>query len=226
MNQCIRVLLVDDHAVVREGYRRLLEATHRINVVAEAGNGEDAYQRFLEFVPDVTVMDISLPGIGGLEVLRRILSRQVSARVLMFSMHDDPIFVARALDGGAQGYLTKASAPEMMVDAVTAIAGGHRFIGADVAGKLDAMRSGAELGKLDPLTEREFEVLRLLVDGRTVAEIGELMCLSSKTVSNYQTSIRQKTGAETPMQLLRVALSSGLINAAALSAHTSLPAGE
>ena len=217
MSALIRVLLVDDHAVVREGYRRLLEATQRIAVVAEAGNGEEAYQRFLEFSPDVTVMDISLPGIGGLEALRRILSRQASARVLMFSMHEDPIFVSRALDGGAYGYLTKASAPEMMVDAVTAIAGGHRFIGADVAGKLNVMRSATELGKLDPLTEREFEVLRLLVDGRAVAEIAELMCLSSKTVSNYQTSIRQKTGAETPMQLLRLALASGMISATTLN---------
>jgi DNA-binding NarL/FixJ family response regulator len=217
MSALIRVLLVDDHAVVREGYRRLLEATQRIAVVAEAGNGEEAYQRFLEFSPDVTVMDISLPGIGGLEALRRILSRQASARVLMFSMHEDPIFVSRALDGGAYGYLTKASAPEMMVDAVTAIAGGHRFIGADVAGKLNVMRSATELGKLDPLTEREFEVLRLLVDGRAVAEIAELMCLSSKTVSNYQTSIRQKTGAETPMQLLRLALANGMISATTLN---------
>lgn len=217
MSSLIRVLLVDDHAVVREGYRRLLEATQRIAVVAEAGNGEEAYQRFLDCTPDVTVMDISLPGIGGLEALRRILSRQASARVLMFSMHEDPIFVSRALDGGAYGYLTKASAPELMVDAVTAIAGGHRFIGADVAGKLDLMRSGAESGKLDPLTEREFEVLRLLVDGRAVAEIAELMCLSSKTVSNYQTSIRQKTGAETPMQLLRLALANGMISASTLN---------
>jgi DNA-binding NarL/FixJ family response regulator len=217
MSALIRVLLVDDHAVVREGYRRLLEATQRIAVVAEAGNGEEAYQRFLEFSPDVTVMDISLPGIGGLEALRRILSRQAAARVLMFSMHEDPIFVSRALDGGAYGYLTKASAPEMMVDAVTAIAGGHRFIGADVAGKLNVMRSATELGKLDPLTEREFEVLRLLVDGRAVAEIAELMCLSSKTVSNYQTSIRQKTGAETPMQLLRLALANGMISATTLN---------
>jgi len=175
MTNPIRVLLVDDHAVVREGYRRLLEATQRILVAAEADSGEDAYKKFIEHAPDVVVMDISLPGIGGLEVLRRIMARKAAARVLMFSMHEDPVFVSRALDGGAMGYLSKASAPEMMVDAVTAIAGGHRFIGSDVAGKLESMRSGLELGKLDPLTEREFEVLRLLVDGRTVSEIAELL---------------------------------------------------
>jgi len=216
MTNAIRVLLVDDHAVVREGYRRLLEATQRILVVAEADSGEDAYKKFIDHAPDVVVMDISLPGIGGLEVLRRIMARQAAARVLMFSMHEDPVFVSRALDGGAMGYLSKASAPEMMVDAVTAIAGGHRFIGADVASRVEARRADSELTKLDPLTEREFEVLRLLADGRSVTEIAELMSLSAKTISNYQTSIRQKTGAETPMQLLRLAISCGIVDFSSL----------
>jgi DNA-binding NarL/FixJ family response regulator len=221
--ELIRVLLVDDHAVVREGYRRLLEATDRIAVVAEADNGEDAYRRFLELAPDVVVMDISLPGIGGLEVLRRVLAREPAAQVLMFSMHEDPVFVSRALERGARGYLTKASAPEMMVEAVLSIADGRRFIAPDVAQILEARRSLAADSVLDPLTEREFEVLRLLIEGRSVPEIADLMCLSAKTISNYQTAIRQKIGAETPMQLLRAALANGLIDAAALKLDVPPP---
>ncbi len=223
MTSLIRVLLVDDHAVVREGYRRLLEATQRISVVAEAGSGEDAYRQFLESMPDVVVMDISLPGVGGLEVLRRILAREPAAQVLMFSMHEDPVFISRALERGARGYLTKASAPEMMVDAVLSIAAGRCFIAPDVARILEARRSLVADRELDPLTEREFEVLRLLIEGRSVAEIADLMCLSAKTISNYQTAIRQKIGAETPMQLLRAALANGLIDAAALDLETTLP---
>ena len=221
--ELIRVLLVDDHAVVREGYRRLLEATDRIAVVAEADNGEDAYRRFLELAPDVVVMDISLPGIGGLEVLRRVLAREPAAQVLMFSMHEDPVFVSRALERGARGYLTKASAPEMMVEAVLSIADGRRFIAPDVAQILEARRSLAADSVLDPLTEREFEVLRLLIEGRSVPEIADLMCLSAKTISNYQTAIRQKIGAETPMQLLRAALANGLVDAAALKLDVPPP---
>jgi two-component system, NarL family, invasion response regulator UvrY len=206
----IRILLVDDHAVVREGYRRLLEATPEIRVVAEAANAEDAYARFMEERPDVVVMDITLPGISGFEALRRILGRQPAARVLMFSMHEDPVFVLRALDGGARGYLTKASAPDMMVEAVRSIAGGGRFVPPELARKLQDRALSEERLRLDALSEREFEVLRLLAAGRGLAEIAEMLCVSSKTVANYQTSIRQKLGCDNAMQLLRIALTCGL----------------
>lgn len=206
----LRVLLVDDHAVVREGYRRLLEATGEIAVVAEAGNGEAAYASFVACDPDVVVMDISLPGIGGLEALRRIRSRAPAARVLMFSMHENPVFVERALDGGASGYVTKASAPDMLVEAVQAIATGRRFLPKDLARQISESRPRAEHRRLEILTEREFEVLRLLADGRSLTEIAALLCVSGKTVANYQTNIRQKLSVDNPMQLLRLALSCGL----------------
>jgi two-component system, NarL family, invasion response regulator UvrY len=204
------VLLVDDHAVVREGYRRLLEATGSISVVAEADSGETAYASFVSCAPDVVVMDISLPGIGGLEALRRIRAREPAARVLMFSMHEDPVFVERALDGGASGYVTKASAPDMLVQAVQTIASGGRFLSGELARRLVEGGPGDRHRRLDVLTEREFEVLRLLTDGRSLSEIAVLLCVSGKTVANYQTSIRQKLGADNPMQLLRLALACGL----------------
>jgi two-component system, NarL family, invasion response regulator UvrY len=206
----IRVLLVDDHAVVREGYRRLLETTPEIRVVAEAGNGEDAYARFVEANPDVVVMDITLPGISGFETLRRILGRQTAARILMFSMHEDPVFVLRALDGGARGYLTKASAPDMMVEAVRTIAAGGRFMPPELARKLQDRALNEERLRLEALSEREFEVLRLLAAGHGLAEIATLLCVSGKTVANYQTSIRQKLGCDNAMQVLRIALACGL----------------
>ncbi len=224
MTAPIRVLLVDDHAVVREGYRRLLEATPGIRVVAEAGNGEDAYARFMEASPDIVVMDITLPGFSGFEALRRILGRQPAARVLMFSMHEDPVFVLRALDGGARGYLTKASAPDMMVEAVRSIAAGGRFLPPALARKLQDRALSEERLRLDALSEREFEVLRLLAAGHGLAEIAILLCVSGKTVANYQTSIRQKLGCENAMQVLRIALACGLADSGPISTGTSIEA--
>ncbi|NJD33978.1 MAG: response regulator transcription factor [Betaproteobacteria bacterium] len=222
MTAPIRVLLVDDHAVVREGYRRLLEATPEIRVVAEANNGEDACVRFMECSPDVVVMDITLPGTSGFEALRRILGRQPAARVLMFSMHEDPLFVLRALDGGARGYLTKASAPDMMVEAVRSIAGGSRFVPLELVRKLQDRALSEEQLKLDALSEREFEVLRLLAAGQGLAEIAAMLCVSSKTVANYQTNIRQKLGCDNAMQLLRIALTCGLADSYPAAAGTSI----
>jgi DNA-binding NarL/FixJ family response regulator len=212
MTAPIRVLLVDDHAVVREGYRRLLEATAGIRVIAEAGSGEEAYACFVQLDPDVIVMDITLPGISGLEALRRILGRQPSARVLMFSMHEDPVFVARALEGGALGYLTKASAPDLMVRAVQAIAAGQRFVPAELSRMVQGSARGAGRQSLGSLTEREFETLRLLAAGHGLTQIATLLCVSGKTVANYQTSIRQKLGCDNAMQLLRIAVECGLTN--------------
>lgn len=213
MSAPIRVVLIDDHAVVREGYRRLLEATPGIRVVAEAASGEDAYASFIAESPDVVVMDITLPGISGFEAVRRIRGRQPTARVLMFSMHDDPVFVQRALECGAQGYLTKASAPDMMVEAVQALAAGRRFVPVDLTMKMQARAFAEERQRLDALTEREFETVRMLAAGHALAEIAALLCVSSKTVANYQTSIRQKLGCDNAMQLMRIAIACGLVDA-------------
>jgi two-component system invasion response regulator UvrY len=216
----IRVLLVDDHAVVREGYRRLLEAAPGIRVVAEAASGEDAYASFIAESPDVVVMDITLPGISGFEALRRIRGRQPTARVLMFSMHDDPVFVLRALECGAQGYLTKASAPDMMVEAVQALAAGRRFVPINVTKNMQDRALCEERQRLDALTEREVEILRMLAAGHTLDEIAALLFVSSKTVANYQTSIRQKLGCDNAMQLMRIAIACGLADTQSVAPRT------
>ncbi len=206
----ISVFLVDDHAVVREGYRRLLERSAGIRVIGEAANAADAYSEFQRVKPDVVVMDISLPGASGIEAMRRMLAREPDAKVLMFSMHEEPIFASRAFQAGALGYVTKASAPEVLVEAVRSVAQGKRYLSQDMAQAI-ALQSvaGGEAG-LDVLSNREFEVMRLLVAGDTLATIAEKLQLSYKTVANHQSLIRQKLGVETHAQLIRMAARQGV----------------
>jgi two-component system, NarL family, invasion response regulator UvrY len=206
----ITVLLVDDHAVVREGYRRLLERDPRIKVAGEAANSIQAYERALELNPEVIVMDIALPGVSGIEAMRRILAHRPQQRVLMFSMYDDVIFPSRALEAGAQGYVSKASAPEVLVDAISAVARGERYLSPDVRQIMAQQASMRAKSGLDALTAREFEVLRLLARGDTVKRIGEMLGLSEKTVANHQSAIREKLGARNAVQLARVATELGL----------------
>lgn len=211
MSARVMVLLVDDHAVVREGYRRLLEISGGISVVGEASSAAEAYQMFCNLEPDVVVMDIALPGVSGIEALRRILAHDSKARVLMFSMYEDTIFVKRALEAGAAGYLTKAAAPRVLVEAVATVASGRRFLSPDVAQMLALQPTSAESATPDVLSAREFEVLKLLADGCTVNEIAQQLGLNPKTVSNHQSAIRQKLGAETATQVLRAAMRLGLV---------------
>ncbi len=209
MGAAITVLLVDDHAVVREGYRRLLERDAAITVVGEAANSAQAYEQAAALAPDVVVMDIALPGVSGIEAMRRILARRPEQSVLMFSMYDDAIFPSRALEAGARGYVSKASAPEVLVDAISAVARGERYLSPDVQ-KLVANTSAQARSLVGMLTPREFEVLRLLVRGETVKRIGEKLGLSEKTVANHQSVIREKLGARNGVQLARVANELGL----------------
>jgi DNA-binding NarL/FixJ family response regulator len=201
---------VDDHAIVREGYRRLLAEEPSIEVVGEAGDAAQACQSARALNPDVVVMDIALPRISGIEATRRMLKDQPQLRILMFSMYDDAIYAARALEAGARGYISKASAPEVLVQAIYAVSRGECYVSADVAANM--ARSAAQPGKseLAALTPREFEVLRLLIQGETVRRIGEKLGLSEKTVANHQSAIREKLGARNSAQLARFAARLGL----------------
>lgn len=207
----IRVFLVDDHSVVREGYRRLLERSSGIRVIGEAANATDAYSEFQRLNPDVVVLDISLPGASGIEAMRRMLARDPDAKVLIFSMHEEPIFATRAFQAGALGYVTKASAPEVLVEAVRSVAQGKRYLSADMAQVLALQSVGGGTTGLTMLSNREFEVMRLLVAGDTIPAIAEKLQLSAKTVANHQSLIRQKLGVETHAQLLRIAARHGVV---------------
>lgn len=211
MTARVRVMLVDDHAVVREGYRRLLEREPDIEVVGEAGNAAQACERALALSPDVVVMDIALPGSSGIEAMRRMLTDRPQLRVLMFSMHDDAIFSTRALQAGALGYLSKASAPEVLLQAIRVVWRGERYVSPDVAANIARSASSTGQSGLDTLTAREFEVLRLLLQGETLKDIGERLGLSEKTVANHQSAIREKLGAKNSMQLARLGARLGLV---------------
>lgn len=204
----LRVVLVDDHAVVRAGYRRLLEDEGDMLVVAEHGDAESAYtwlgrQTAAGAGADVLVLDLSMPGRSSLDILRRISMRWPTLRVLVFSMHDNPAMVAQATQAGAAGYVTKSSEPEFLVRALRRVAAGEiGVVSPDIAG---AAASPAAEPPHRALSPREFDVLRGLVEGLTLDAIAERMSLSPKTVSNYQTLIRQRLGLNTAIDLLRYA---------------------
>jgi two-component system invasion response regulator UvrY len=200
----VTILLVDDHAVVRTGYRRILENDSRLRVVGEAANSSEALHHDRELTPDVIVLDIALPGVSGIETLRRILARLPAARVLMFSMYSDAIYASRALRAGALGYISKSSAPELLVEGVRAVASGGQYISPDVRQSMTNLPARTnEL--IRSLSTREHEVLRLLTHGYDVREIGKHLELSAKTVANIQSSIKQKLGANTALQLIVIA---------------------
>ena len=214
MRTRIGVLLVDDHPVVRQGYRGLLEGSGRIAVLGEAATAAEAFQLFCSIEPDVTVMDISLPGLSGIEGMRRILTHAPTARVLAFSMHEDAVFSSRALQAGARGYVTKSAAPETLVEAVRLIAAGKLYISHEMAQELAVQMLPGKEKPIDALSAREFEVFRLLVGGHSLQEISKILCLSYKTVANYQSHIRQKLDVSNTAQVVRIALSHGLISSA------------
>jgi DNA-binding NarL/FixJ family response regulator len=209
MTTPIKVLLVDDHAIVREGYRRLLEGEPGIQVVGDAANARQACERALALAPDVVVMDIALPGTSGIEATRRMLKDRPRLRILMFSMYEDAIYASRALQAGALGYLSKASAPGVLVRAIYAVSRGESCMSADVAANLERSAPPAP-SEIEALTPREFEVLRLLVQGETVRRISERLALSEKTIANHQSAIREKLGARNSAQLARLAAQMGL----------------
>jgi len=205
------ILLVDDHAVVRAGVRRLLEQEPLFEVIGEAESGEKAYQIFGELKPDVMVMDLSMPGMGGLEAIRRILMRYEKAKILVLSMHEDLSFANQALKLGAKGYLTKNALADDLVKSIETVTQGDVFLSDEIAKKM-VMQS--ILGNQDPVHElsaREFEIFRLLAEGLDIEAIASTLNISSKTVSNYQTMIKQKLNINTPIELIRYAIKVGVI---------------
>ncbi|MCX7191252.1 MAG: response regulator transcription factor [Candidatus Methylopumilus sp.] len=205
------IVLVDDHAVVRAGVRRLLEQEPLFEVIGEAESGEKAYQIFGELKPDVMVMDLSMPGMGGLEAIRRILMRYEKAKILVLSMHEDLSFANQALKLGAKGYLTKNTLADDLVKSIETVTQGDVFLSDEIAKKM-AMQSIS--GNQDPVHElsaREFEIFRLLAEGLDIDAIASTLNISSKTVSNYQTMIKQKLDINTPIELIRYAIKVGVI---------------
>jgi two-component system invasion response regulator UvrY len=212
MSVPINVMLVDDHAVVRMGFKMLLESASDIKVIAEAENGEQAVKQFVEHHPDVVVMDITMPGIGGLEAIERIMAKDNSARILVLSAHEDSVHPKRVLNAGAMGYLTKRSAAEELIKAIRTVAGRKRYLEASVAQQMAIQQLSGETNPVDVLSDREFEVFMALAKGKTTNEIADTLCLSPRTVGTHLYNIKQKLNASNSAEIALIAMRSGLID--------------
>ncbi len=203
----ISVLLVDDHPVVRDGYRRLLENTDDMRVVAEAGDGKTACSIYTECAPDVVVLDLGMPGIGGLETIRRLKAKDPGVRILIFSMHDSETLILRALEAGATGYLTKQGGMGQMIEAVRQVSQGKPYIDAQhVTAMACRKHSSAAENPLQVLSIREFQLFQLFAEGQSVTEIANLLSISPKTVGVHHTNIMNKLGLQNIAQLVRLAI--------------------
>lgn len=205
-----RVLLVDDHPVVRTGCRQSLAGAPAIQVVAEAADGEEGYRLFCEHRPDVVVMDLAMPGMGGLEAIRRMLARDPDARILVFTMHDNEAMLAQAMKAGAKGYLTKQADPAMMVAAVERVAQGRPFVDEGLLGEASA-EGGGEDPPLARLSPREFQVFRLIAEGYRVPEIADCLSISPKTVGVHRARIMQKLELRSAVEVVRMAVNYGVV---------------
>ena len=210
-NNPIRVMLVDDHAVVRAGVRRLLEQDTKITVVAEAETGERAYQLFGTELPDITVLDLSMPGMGGMECIKRIVARYPTAKILVLSMHENTAFASQALKAGAKGYLAKSGLAEELINAIQWVMTGQTYLGSEISHKIALQTNNNLSDPMQALSAREFEIFRMLVDGVELNRIATTLNISLKTVANYQTSIKQKLEINTPVEMVRLAIRCGLI---------------
>ena len=206
-----KLLLVDDHAIVRAGFRYLLESDADYEI-REVNTAEEACRIYTEFMPDAVIMDLLMPGMGGLQGVRHIHAKDSNAKVLVLSMRDDPIYVKQATKAGAQGYVTKRSAPEELTKAVAELIKGQKYLSADIA-QMATKSSKSDQEQLDCLTEREFEIFCLLAEGKTVVNISNDLHLSAKTVSNHRTHIMHKLQATNIVELTRLAIRNGLIEA-------------
>ncbi|HVL58412.1 MAG TPA: response regulator transcription factor [Burkholderiaceae bacterium] len=212
----IRVVIADDHAIVREGLKQLLLAAGDLEVVAQAKDGFEVMQHVRDADFDVLLLDMSMPGRSGMELIRQVKSEKPRLRILVLTMHEEQQYAVRAIRSGASGYLTKESAPAQLVAAIRKVAAGGAFISAEVAEQLalGAMPQ-SESAPHETLSDREFQVFRLLVAGRTVSEVAEQLNLSVKTVSTHKARLMQKMGMSTHTELIRYAISHKLLDPAA-----------
>jgi len=211
MTDKIRLILVDDHAIVRAGFKMLLATSDTIEVIAEADRGETAIQLYQELKPDLLIMDLSMPGLGGLETIHRIIQRDRAARILVFSVHHEPVYINRALMAGAKGYITKNSAPELLLEAINSLMLGQNYVEKGLIKTTQSLKTTQNYQTIiDQFSQREFDVFRLLTQDLTAHRIAEELCLGYKTVANYVTQIKKKLSADSLIELVRIAEECGI----------------
>jgi DNA-binding NarL/FixJ family response regulator len=210
MNTAIKIILVDDHAIVRAGFKMLLATENSINVIAEAERGEQACQLYTELQPDVMVMDLSMAGIGGLETIRRICHRDPNAKILVFSVHDESVYIDRAINAGAKAYISKNAHPDILIEAIQCVAAGGSYIESGL--KTPVLNSAVDYKAIiATLSAREFDVFLLLAKGYTAHKIADELCLGYKTVANYATQVKSKLKVSTMAELVHIALLLGVL---------------
>lgn len=207
----LNVLLVDDHSVVRMGFKMLIDSEKDMQVIAEAETGEDGIIKFQEMKPDVIVMDITMPGIGGLEAIERIIAKDKNAKILVLSAHEDSVHPKRVLSAGAIGYLTKRSAAEELINAIRTVGSGKKYIESSVAQQLAITQLSGENDPTEVLSDREFEVFISLAKGKSTNEIADTMCLSPRTVGTHLYNIKQKLNANNSAEIALIAIRCGLL---------------
>jgi two-component system invasion response regulator UvrY len=208
----IKILLVDDHAVVRMGFKMLIEAEADIKVIGEAESGEVAVKLFQELKPDIIVMDITMPGIGGLEAIDRIMAKDKNTKILVLSAHEDSVHPKRVLNAGAMGYLTKRSAAEELIKAIKSIHQGKRYLEPNIAQQMAITQLSGETNPVEILSDREFEVFMALAKGKSTNDIADTLCLSPRTVGTHLYNIKQKLNANNSAEIALIAIRCGLID--------------
>lgn len=207
----IKVMIVDDHIVVRAGIQSLLDTDPSLMVVGQAKSAEEAQSLYKGLQPDVIIMDLSMPGMGGIEAIKRILARTPDIKILVYSLHEESLYAQRAMEAGARGYVTKVSEQEVLIQAVKSLASGQRFISPDIAAEyaLKNMVQGDDPVKL--LSDREFEILILAAKGHTTRDIAGKLHLSDKTVSNNISKLKRKLDLKTTADIVHFAIQHHLL---------------
>jgi DNA-binding NarL/FixJ family response regulator len=207
----IRVMLVDDHAVVRKGYRTLIEEHGNIEVVCEAPDADTAYRLYKDKSPDVVVMDITMPGRGGIDAVRQLRQWDPSARILVFSMHANAAYALQAFRAGAKGYVTKSSDPELLVAAIESVARNKTALCPEISEALATSRLQSDTDAFEELSPREFEILRMILEAKSTEEIAATLHLAPKTVGNYHYAIKTKLGVSSDIDLVYFCMRHGLV---------------
>lgn len=207
----VNVLIVDDHAIVRQGYVRLIASDPLLTVCGEAESAEDGYALYVGKTPDVVITDLAMKGLSGMTLLQKILSRDKHAKVIICSMYDDSSLISTALNNGARGFISKSSDPAHIVNAIHAVHAGHIYLSEDLLSRQHDNALAKEAEAIKHLSPKEFEVFKMLAEGKSISECAKWLSLSEKTVNNYQTAIRSKLKAETPAALVHFAQRHGVI---------------
>lgn len=211
-NKTIKLLVVDDHKLVRSGIIGLLSGTNDMRVIAEAGNGEEAINLARKYSPDIILMDLQMPGMGGLEATRKLIRSMPDVKILALTICDSDVFPARFLEEGAAGYITKNCSKKELIDAIRKVQAGQRYISPEIAQKLVLKRATTDGSPFDALSEREFQVMIMITKGQKVPQIASVLHLSTKTVNTYRYRIFEKLGIKNDVELTLLALRHGVID--------------